>query len=263
MPRTIAVLGRSIGGQLAACYLKKKLPHLRVVLVGPESNTLPVVGESTIEATTFFLQELGLLGYLSEQQLHKTGLTFYFKKHLDDPRDRCYAVHEQPATPPLPSFQLNRFSFAVALEELCARLGVERRDGRARSITQHGRARFRIAITGAGDESLAAHWVLDCTGRARFLARRYGLQRRAPVQRCSFWLRLSGFDRDFLSRISAEKPRQCSYDSYFATHHFFGKGNWIWVIPLKGDQGRLVSIGITWRPDLFPGTVRSVEDFIA
>jgi flavin-dependent dehydrogenase len=43
-----------------------------------------------------------------------------------------------------------------------------------------------------------------------------------------------------------------------------GRGNWIWFIPLKTEAHRnMVSVGITWRPDIYRHDVRSVDDFKA
>ncbi|MCG8418836.1 MAG: tryptophan 7-halogenase [Proteobacteria bacterium] len=265
MRHTILILGRSITARLAACYLRQTLPDVDVLILGPAGAKLPVVGESTIEISAFFLQELGLLSYLSANHVHKIGLSFYFKEKLEDAADRRYAVHEPPAMPPLPSFQLNRFTLADKLRDLCSDLGVRVIDGKATDIERVGRANVRVPWRDRTGRNglLSANWVLDCTGRARFLARSLGLQRQASVQRSAFWVRLGDFDRNFLGKLESVKQRQCSYDSYYVTHHFFGKGNWIWLIPLQGEDGRpILSVGITWRPDLFAAAIRSVDDFI-
>ncbi len=265
MTNTALILGRSIAAQLAACYLKKNLPDLNVVVLGPEDNSLPVVGESTIESSAYLLQQLGLMGYLSKHHVHKIGLTFYFKQDLDDPADRTYGVHEPPAVPPLPSFQLNRFTLVHELERLCRELGVTVVGGKATGYEQLGRARFAVHwVDGAGETTTQeCNWLIDATGRARFLGRRLGLTTRSDVQRSAFWLRLEGFDREILRSIHAVKPPQCAYDSYYVTHHFFGRGNWIWLIPLRDGNGQdVLSVGVTWRPDLMGAAVTSVDDLL-
>jgi hypothetical protein len=72
------------------------------------------------------------------------------------------------------------------------------------------------------------------------------------------------FDPDILGRIHALKKKNRAFVPYFVTHHFFGKGNWIWCIPMRSPEGQpLISIGITYRKDIYPyGEVRTMEQFL-
>jgi len=72
------------------------------------------------------------------------------------------------------------------------------------------------------------------------------------------------FNPEILSRIRALKKQNRAYVPYFATHHFFGKGNWIWCIPMRSPENLpLMSIGITYRKDIYPhGEVRTMEQFL-
>ena len=40
------------------------------------------------------------------------------------------------------------------------------------------------------------------------------------------------FDRRILMELPVVKDKQNSCDSYYVTHHFYGKGYWIWIIPM-------------------------------
>ncbi|MCA8979081.1 MAG: tryptophan 7-halogenase, partial [Planctomycetes bacterium] len=209
--------------------------------------------------------ELGLQSYLEENHFHKYGLTFYLKDAIDDPSCRRYAVHEGPAAPPMPSKQLNRATLDRKLAELVTELGVETRDGRVIDVDSDTSG-HHVSWEDSDGESRrdSCRWLIDTTGRRRVLARKLELHVAMTPQRSCFWLRLHNFDRQFLDNIEAIKQPQHSFDSYFATHHFFGRGNWIWCIPLRDPEGsRLMSVGITWRPDLNDLDIRSVEDFIA
>ena len=80
---------------------------------------------------------------------------------------------------------------------------------------------------------------------------------------------MADFDRSILKDINALGPMPPSkgehyhYDRYFSTHHFMGRGNWIWMIPLRTeDDSELISIGLSSRPDIYEHNVRSIEDFI-
>ena len=260
----VLVMGNSIAGSLMAAYVKQEQPRLRVGLLGPTSQKQPVVGESLIEMSTQMLMRLGLGGYLEEEQFHKYGLTFYFKKNIDDPSCRRYFVHEGPAGPPLPSFQLNRVRLKKRLDRLTQDLGVVPIVGKAQRVDVQSPSGFVVGTAG-GTRRLRARYVVDATGRRRLLARQWGYAVPAPMQRSAFWFRLEGFDRHFLRHIEAIKRPQYHADSYFCTHHFMGRGKWVWCIPLKQSSGApcLMSVGLTWRPDLVEGTVHSPEDFLA
>ena len=259
---TVAIIGRSISANLAAAYIKQQQPDLNVLLIGQDKVELPIVGESLIEMTTHFLFDLGLAGYLEQRQFHKYGLTFYFKEDITNPNDRTYAVHEAPAGPAHPSFQLNRFTFKICLQELNQQLGVKTIDAKVKQVDTEGYCQHNVIYQQDNNiSSLEANWVIDATGRRRLLARQYNLNQKPPTQRCVFWFRLKDFDREFVKKINSVKKPQYAFDSFFATHHFFGKGNWIWCIPLKQDEEALLSVGITWRPDIYPHHVTSMEDF--
>src|ERR1700751_2498812 len=110
---------------------------------------------------------------------------------------------------------------------------------------------------------VSARWLVDATGRNRVLAKQLQLQETVKEQKNVFWFRLMNFNPEILSRIQALKKQNRAYVPYFATHHFFGKGNWIWCIPMRSLENQpLISIGITYRKDVYPhGEVRTMEQF--
>ena len=123
--------------------------------------------------------------------------------------------------------------------------------------------RVKVQRADGSEEMLHARWLVDATGRRRLLARQLGMQSQAPHQRSAFWFRLVDFDPSILDRIHALKKVNWAYDSYYCTHHFFGKGNWVWLIPVRSeDSRRMISIGLTYRPDLFPGEVTTTREFL-
>src|SRR5438874_464339 len=107
----VIIVGGGISGNLAAAYLRKKMPDLGIAIVDRSGRPRPIVGESLIEVSTSFIREIGLSSYLVEKHLPKYGLTYYYKMNLDVPSDRTYFVDESPTIPPFPSFQINRFTF--------------------------------------------------------------------------------------------------------------------------------------------------------
>ena len=269
MPMTsdVLVMGGGATGQLAAAYLRMRFPDLKVAVVeGPHKNR-PIVGESLVEVSVDFLFELGLGAYLVEKHYPKYGLTYYFKPNIDDPADRTYVVDEIPTAPPILSFQINRFTFDKEVRDRNAQNGVELIDGTVAGVeinSGDGLHTVTVQDPAGGKQTLSARWLVDATGRNRVLQKQLQLQEKIKEQKDVFWFRLANFNPEILSHIQAIKtPNRC-YVPYYATHHFFGKGNWIWCIPMRSPENEsLISIGITYRKDVYPhGDVRTMEQFL-
>jgi hypothetical protein len=90
------------------------------------------------------------------------------------------------------------------------------------------------------------------------------LHEKVEAQKDVFWFRLMNFNPEILGRIRPLKKENRAFVSYFATHHFFGRGNWIWCIPMRSPENvPLISIGITYRKDVYPhGQIRTMERFM-
>jgi len=265
----ILIIGSSISAQLAASYLRKHLPELSVTVVGPEVERRPVVGESTISITARFLVELGLGDTLVEKHYPKYALTYYYKDRLDEPRDRTYHVSESPFVLPELSYNLNRFTFDKQVRAHATRLGAVQIAGRVRELDLNGSGPKCVTVM---DESgherrLSARFLIDASGRSRLVGRKLGLEAQYPAfiaQRSSYWFRLRDFDRSALSKIDVIKKENRAYDSYYVTHHFMGRGNWIWCIPIRAeDDVDLISVGICYRADLYSRPITDVASFLA
>lgn len=263
----VIVIGSSISGGLAACYLKLRFPDCEVISIQKPHAKFPVVGESLTEFSTLLFHEIGLGSYLEENHFHKYGLTFHFKEKIDDPNDYTYTTHEAMRIPPMPSKQINRFTLAIRLRERARELGVKFIEATVNDVAINENRLHQIVYTEEGGEpvTIETKWIIDASGRNRFLAKKLDLRRTSKYQRSSFWFRLENFDKSILREmVQVKNPQQC-FDSYYVTHHFFGKHNWIWAIPMRSDKGDcdLISIGIVYRPDLYQGDVNSVETFLS
>ena len=71
----LLIMGSGVVGNFAAAYFRRYFPTLRVTVVGRSDQELPIVGESLVELSTHFLQDLGLSRTLIEEHLPKYGLT--------------------------------------------------------------------------------------------------------------------------------------------------------------------------------------------
>jgi flavin-dependent dehydrogenase len=270
MMSDVLVMGGGATGQLAAAYLRMRFPDLKVAVVeGPQKNR-PIVGESFVETTIDFLLELGLGPYLVENHYPKYGLTYYYKLEIDNPADRTYIVDESPSVPPLLSFQINRFTFDREVRRRNLENGVQMIDGTVTGVDlnnhNNGGGLHTVTIRDSAQQeyALQGRWLIDATGRNRVLSKLLQLSERVEAQKDVFWFRLINFNPEILDRIRAVKKENRAIVSYFATHHFFGRGNWIWCIPIRSPENvPLISIGITYRKGVFPhGQVRTMEQFL-
>lgn len=251
----IAIIGRGLAGKMAALYLARDMADATITMIDPQAEGLPVVGESTVEVTAQFMKALGLGEHLEEDHLHKYGLTYYFRlppgKGPDAPD---YIQHEAPGIIRLPSYNLNRHSFDAELEARIDPL-VTRVTGRVTGVDlsdQPGAPQqVNVQLADGSSRQIDADHVIDCSGRMRVLTKQFGLHQDPPYQRCSYWFRLQGFDRRLLDGLRLAKLKQHCFESYYVTHHFYGEGYWIWIIPMRSDTGEdMVSFGITYRPEV-------------
>lgn len=252
----VLVMGSSVSGLMTAAYLKLEHPDLDVVVLGPppEREKRPYVGESLVEPAILFLRELGMGEFLDNDCLLKNGLTFYHKLQIDDPSDRRYSVHAPEHLHHL-ARQLNRPVFDRALRDRAEQLGVRMIDGLAEAVEAGtGGALHRVAArVGEEQVALTSRWIVDATGRRRLLGRKVSTYTKPEQgQRSAFWIRLVDFE-PFTAHIDASMRRPLRYDVWYSTHHFMGHANWIWGIPLQSrEHERMISLGITFRPDIFP-----------
>jgi 2-polyprenyl-6-methoxyphenol hydroxylase-like FAD-dependent oxidoreductase len=260
----VLVLGSSIAACMTAAWLRHVQPDLSVTVIGPPVGVekRPIVGESLVEPAILFFRALGLGPYLEQRHVLKNGLTFYHKLAPDDPGDRRYTAH-MPMTPLHHlARQLHRPAFDIELGRHAARLGAEFVEGQVTEI-ELGTAGARHVVH-AGEQRFSAQFLIDATGRRRMVGQKVTRYERPTTgQRSVFWFWLADHE-PLLSRLELSWRRPAEYDLWQSTHHFMGKGNWIWGIPLRDDDGKpLLSMGITWRPDVFTGDVRTLADFLA
>lgn len=264
--KKVVIIGSGIAGNLAAMYFRKRLPEIEVTIVGRIDRKRPIVGESTVELTTHFFEALGLGALLEEKHYHKYGLTYYFKA---SPNNACrrYVVHEAPGVIRMPAYNINRTTFDLDIREINVQLGVRtvHADVSDVVISETESANHKVMLRHEDDsgQELEADWIIDATGRNRLLARKFKLTKQPPYQRSSFWFRLKKFDRTCLFNLERIRTPHHTYDPYYVTHHFYGEGYWVWLIPMRCETGEdLISIGLTFRPEIMGQEVNSLDRFI-
>lgn len=265
----LIIIGNGIAGNLAALYISQKLPELEITIVGKTDKPRTLVGESTVELSTHFFEALGLGKLLEDKHYHKYGLTYYFKTKKDA-NDPNYVVHEAPGVIRLPAYNLNRFTFDNDLRELNSKRNIKVIKGTVQDVSLKTSTQKHHILSVEMEDSektnlmLEADWFIDSSGTRRFLAKKLALRKDPGYQRSTFWFRLKKFDRNIFNKISALKSKHHCYDSYYVTHHFYGKGYWIWMIPMRSPDGEtMISIGYTYRTEQGAEIVRTVDDFIS
>ncbi|BBV74666.1 halogenase [Raoultella planticola] len=262
----LVIIGNGIVGNLAALYISKKLPELEITIVGKSEQRRAIVGESTVELSTHFFEGLGLGKILEDKHYHKYGLTYYFKVK-NDPENNDYVVHEAPGVIRLPAYNLNRFTFDNDLRQVNAGRKIKIIEGTVHDVSLKAPEQqyhiLNVKTVDGETTTLNADWFIDCSGTRRFLVKKLGLEKAPAYQRSSFWFRLKKFDRAIFDKINMLKNEHHCYDPYYVTHHFYGKGYWIWMIPMRSSDGEtMMSIGYTYRPELGSNIVKTYDDFL-
>jgi len=236
-----------------------------VIALGPrqEDERRPYVGESLVEPAALFMQEIGLGDYLNSTQMTKHGLSSNHKIKPGDPLDRRYSVHA-PHRLYHTAWQLNRPKVDGALRARAEELGARLVTGRMHDceIGTAATGHQAHARGGERDVTFSCRWLIDTTGRTRRIGKKVTTCTRPQArQRSCFWFRLADFE-PFLPHIAMSMRRLLAYDLWETTHHFLGHGYWIWGIPLATEcHQRLVSIGITFRSDIFPHPCAASKTF--
>jgi flavin-dependent dehydrogenase len=258
----VVVLGGGLAGLTLTRQLLMKRPATRIAVM--EKRTFPVreaahkVGESSVEiGAHYFGEALQLKKHLTDHQLPKFGLRFFFK-------DACQALSEGTEVGgsnffAAPSYQLDRGRFENFLAETVTEMGAEVLSGaRVR--------RFQLVSEGGGDspadhqvtfqrdgveQTLSGRWIVDASGRMSLLKRKLNLAEEIPHNINAVWFRIDApiqiddwcQDRDW-QLLTGKVPRR-----WLSTNHLMGAGYWVWLIPLATGA---TSIGIVADPRIHP-----------
>jgi hypothetical protein len=101
-----------------------------------------------------------------------------------------------------------------------------------------------------------AEWVVDTSGRGKFLARRLGLAESNPIRHGASFLWVEGLVN--IEKLTDLSPKEIRLRGdraalghlpvWLATNHFCGEGFWFWVIPLQGKT----SLGLVYDNAIIP-----------
>ena len=257
----VAILGGGLAGLTLARQLLMKNSQLRVAVIEkrvfPVSETTCKVGESTVEiGAHYFGEELQLKKHLTDDQLPKFGLRFFFRDAWQSLAEGTEVGGSEFFS--APSYQVDRGRLENFLAESVGEMGARVFSGaRIRDVTlnqqQTGNpSDHEITFSVGGDQSVVkSRWVVDASGRAALLKRQLGLAEDLNHEINAVWFRIDASiqidgwcEDDHWHSLTGKVPRR-----WLSTNHLMGEGYWVWLIPLATGS---TSIGIVADPRIHP-----------
>lgn len=266
----VAILGGGLAGLTLARQLLMKQPELQVAVIEkrrfPVSETTHKVGESTVEiGAHYFGEQLGLKKHLTDDQLPKFGLRFFFKDAYQSLAEGTEVGGSSFFA--APSYQVDRGRLENYLAKSGTELGATILDGaRVREVTIDSSDKgtrpteHRVVFLQNGSErTITSRWIVDASGRAAFIKRKLKLEEDLGHDINAAWFRIDAQiqidawceDNDW-QQLTGKVPRR-----WLSTNHLMGEGYWVWLIPLATGS---TSIGIVADPRVHPlNTFNSFE----
>ena len=251
------ILGGGLAGLTLSLQLRERLPRSNITVLEKYPHPVPVaahkVGESSVEiASNYFDTVLGLREHMERKQLKKFGFRFFFSEGRQD-IDR---VTELGASRYLatPSYQIDRGIFENYLATRATEHGIrfiDRCTVRDMDIATGGLP-HRIGFTrgSSGPECVTARWVVDASGRAGLLKRKFRLAELNSHDCNAAWFRIAArLDVDSWPANETWKNKCDPPARWLSTNHFVGDGHWVWLIPLSSGSH---SVGIVAAQSNYP-----------
>jgi 2-polyprenyl-6-methoxyphenol hydroxylase-like FAD-dependent oxidoreductase len=279
----VCVIGSGVVGLINAIALAKR--GLTVVCVDqPSEKQLASykVGESLLIYSNAFLRMLGDLDETLNKSFHKDG--FWMAHGLEGATSFDDTVSEWAFESELPEHWMGNFDnpmfprvmfgdAQIVRPEIEAELRERARGMKGLTLLDRGLVREVTLGEDGADHVLewrsrdrtesgriGARWMIDCSGRARLLARRFehDLPLDEGFSTTAAWAQFSGCtDALFDERWTYQFPDGASVRRDHNTVHLWGDGYWIWLIRLAGDR---ISVGVTYSQNRRPedGNAREV-----
>jgi len=256
-PHDAIILGGGLAGLSLAMQLKGEYPDMDILVLERQARPLPEaahkVGESTVEiAAHYFADTLGLRDHLESSHIRKFGFRFFFSEGKDDLAD----VTELgvSAVLPTPSYQIDRGIFENYLGDEARRRGIDFRDGvtvKGFDIGAGEEVHTVRATTADGDANVFhARWLLDASGRAGMIRRKFDFTRDNGHHANAVWFRIDDrLEIDGWCDDAEWKERCHPPERWRSTNHLCGPGYWVWLIPLSSGAH---SVGIVADAAMHP-----------
>jgi flavin-dependent dehydrogenase len=257
-----------LGAGLAGLSLARQLLMYsgKNVLVLERLSQVPVdrqkVGEATVQVSGYYFSKiLDLEEHLLREHLMKYNLRFYWKTPgRKNDRYEDYSQSYIRNLSNIASYQLNRNKIEAEMLRLNQQdsrfnlhCGISELDATLSDSNKPHTLRYEMD---GQQREIQAGWVVDTTGRAKFLSRRLGLTKQSPIRHGSTFFWVDGLlnvekltDISDFDRLTHKNRRMSGHlPVWLATNHFVGEGYWFWVIPLQGRT----SLGLVYDKAKIP-----------
>jgi flavin-dependent dehydrogenase len=253
----VLIAGAGLAGLTLARQLLLAEPGINILMVdrGAEiPSPKQKVGEATVQVSGYYYSRvLELEEYLLQEHYLKYNLRFYWKSQRggDVWEDLSQSYIRKVSN--IATYQLDRNTFEAEVlrrnREHASYELINPITGLDVELGEEGPHAFRFEV---GGEEIAgrARWVVDASGRNRFLAKRQKLERPSPIKHGSSFLWVDGLldpekctnlDRKAI-RLRPERSALGHFPTFLATNHYCGEGYWFWEIPLHGKT----SLGLVY-----------------
>jgi 2-polyprenyl-6-methoxyphenol hydroxylase-like FAD-dependent oxidoreductase len=253
----VLIIGAGLAGLSLARQLLLARPGIRILMLDRQAEVpspKQKVGEATVQVSGYYFSRvLDLEQHLLEEHFLKYNLRFHWKTERGGGAYEDLSQSYIRTLSNIATYQLDRNKLEAEILR-CNRESpgfelIHPTTGLQVDLSEDGPHSFRFE---AGGKEIAgrAAWVVDASGRNRFLARRGNLERPSPIDHGSSFLwvdgvldpeRLTDLDRRDI-RLRPERSTLGHLPTFLATNHFCGEGFWFWVIPLHGKT----SLGLVY-----------------
>lgn len=245
----VMIIGAGLAGLALARQLLLARPEIRILMLdrlAEVPSPKQKVGEATVQVSGYYYSRvLEMEEHLLMEHYLKYNLRFYW------PSERGADVWEHLSQSyirkisNIATYQLDRNKFEAAMLEKNRESPdfeiIHPMTGLQVELAENGPHGFRFE---AGGEEIAgsAGWVVDASGRGRYLVKQQDLNRPSPIKHGSSFMWVEGLldpekctdlDRRAI-RVRKERSALGHFPTFLATNHYCGEGYWFWEIPLHG-----------------------------
>ncbi len=246
----VVILGAGIAGLTLARQLLM-YSDKTVLLLEKRTEIPPArqkVGESNVQVQGYYLSKiLDMEEHLLREHFLKYNLRFYWPTPGQE--NTGYEQYSQSYIRFLSNiccYQLDRNKIEAELlrvnlqdPKFSFEAGIANLDVILSTTAEPHAVSFEV---NSGKVEIQSTWVVDTTGRAKFLARRLELTKPNPIRHGSVFFWVDGLlniekltDLSHTETLLHKNRRKLGHTpAWLATNHFCGEGYWFWVIPLQG-----------------------------